>query len=586
MTSSYFHRTSATPLLNDTLGGALDKAANRWPDQEAVVVRDQNVRQTFEALKHQVDQLAAGLIALGLRPGDRIGIWSPNRIEWVLTQYATAKAGLILVNINPGYRASELAYALNKVECRALITADQYKTTRYIAILRELAPELDHCPPGELAAVRLPHLKTLIHFADTHEAGFYRFTEIQSRGGPAEHARLAELSELLQPDDPINIQFTSGTTGAPKAAALTHRGLLNNGYFFGHLAGLKAGDRVGQPFPLYHVGGMVCGSIAGITLGLTIIYLGESFDPVASLETIQAERCTHFGGVPTMLIAILNHPAFSQFDLSSLRGGFSGGSAVPSDIARRVMRDMNMRDFICIYGMTELSGSSVQNTCDDTFEQRTKTIGRAQPHMEVKIADPDGRAVPFATQGELCFRGYMLMRGYWDDEQKTRETIDPAGWLHSGDLGVMDNDGYITITGRGKDMVIRGGENIYPREVEEFLYQHPAIADVQGFGVPDDHWGEELCVWIKLNPGATATEDEIRAFCRDKITHFKIPRYVRFVDDFPMTVTGKVQKFIMRDMMARELTAAAKPSPPRQASQQANTEPAGASNSATRSTPP
>jgi fatty-acyl-CoA synthase len=550
---SYFHRASAIPLLHDTLGSALDKAAARRPDQEAVVVRDQGVRLTFAALRHEADSLAAGLIALGLKPGDRVGIWSPNRIEWVLTQYATAKAGLILVNINPGYRAAELEYALNKVQCRALISSDQFKTTDYIGILRELAPEFNHCAPGALTAARLPHLTTALHFADTDEPGYYRFTDVQAMGGPTERARLTELSGLLRPDDPINIQFTSGTTGSPKAATLTHHALLNNGYFCGLMAGLEGGDRLGQPFPLYHVGGMVCGSILGVTLGVTIIYLGEAFDPMASLETIQAERCTHFCGVPTMLIAILNHPAFRQFDMSSLRGGFSGGSAVPSATARRVMDDMNMREFICIYGMTELSGSSVQNTPNDTFEQRVGTIGRVQPHMEVKIADPEGRAVPLATQGELCFRGFMVMRGYWGDDERTRETIDEAHWLHSGDLGVMDADGFITITGRSKDMVIRGGENIYPREVEEFLFKHPAVADVQGFGVPDAHWGEELCVWIRLKDGASVTEEDIRAFCRGQITHFKIPRYVRFVDEYPMTVTGKVQKFVMREMMTKEL---------------------------------
>jgi fatty-acyl-CoA synthase len=517
------------------------------------VVRDQNVRLTFAELRREVDRLATGLIALGLKPGDRVGLWSPNRIEWVLTQYATAKAGLILVNINPAYRAAELEYALNKVGCRALISSDRFKTTDYIGILRELAPELDHCASGALKAGRLPHLSIAIHFADADEPGYYRFSDIRGMGGPAELERLEELSGLLQPDDPINIQFTSGTTGTPKAATLTHHGLLNNGYFWGVMAGLNQGDRWCGTMPLYHVGGMVLGSICGIALGVTIIYLGEAFDPLASLETIQAERCTWFGGVPTMLIAVLNHPAFRQFDLSSLRGGGSGGSPVPSDIMRRMMDDMNMRTVICVYGMTELSGSSMQTAPTDTMERQLTTIGRAQPHMEARIADPDGRTVPLGTQGELCFRGYMVMRGYWNDEARTRETIDEGRWLHSGDLGVMDADGFITITGRSKEMVIRGGENIYPREVEEFLFKHPAVADVQGFGVPDDHWGEELCVWIKLKDGARATEEDIRAFCRGQITHFKIPGYVRFVDEYPMTVTGKVQKFVMRELMTKEL---------------------------------
>ena len=556
-TRSYFHRTATVPLLDDTLGGALDKAAERWPDREAVVVRDQGVRLTFAEMRHQVDRVAAGLIALGLKPGDRVGLWSPNRIEWVLTQYATAKAGLILVNINPAYRAAELEYALNKVECRALITADHFKTTDYIGILRDLAPELEHCAPGGLRAARLPHLNIVVHFGDSDEPGYYRFAEIRVLGGAAEHARLDELSRLLQPDDPINIQFTSGTTGSPKAATLTHRGLLNNAYFFGLMASVKEGDRCCNPLPLYHVGGMVLGSIGGIVLGSRWFTWARRSIRLASLETIQAERCTHFGGVPTMLIAVLNHPAFRQFDMSSLRGGFSGGSPVPSDIMRRAMDHMNMRDMICVYGMTELSGSSVQNASGDSFEQRVGTIGRVQPHMEVKVADLDGRAVPPGTQGEICFRGYMVMRGYWGDAAQTAETIDAAGWLHSGDLGVMDADGYITITGRSKDMVIRGGENIYPREIEEFLFKHPAVADAQVFGVPDERYGEELCAWIRLKAGATATEEDIRGFCRGHITHFKIPRHVRFVDEYPMTVTGKVQKFVMREMMTRELASAA-----------------------------
>jgi fatty-acyl-CoA synthase len=553
---SYFHRTSSIPLLNDTLGGTLDKASERWPDQEAVVVRDQGVRLTFAALRQEVDRLAAGLIALGLVPGDRVGLWSPNRIEWVLTQYATAKAGLILVNINPGYRAAELEYALNKVECRALITADQFKATHYIEIIRSLAPELAHCPPGALRAARLPHLTTVIHFANTDEPGLYQFVAIQDLGRPTERARLDELAGLLQPDDPVNIQFTSGTTGSPKAATLTHHGLLNNGYFFGVMAGAAEGDRCCATLPLYHVGAMVLSSICGIALGQTIVYLGEAFDPLASLETIQAEKCTWFGGVPTMLIAVLNHSAFSQFDLSSLRGCGCGGSPVPSDIMRRAITDMNMRDMVNVYGMTELSGSSVQTASTDTMERQLMTIGRVQPHMEVRIADLEGRTVPLGTQGEICFRGYMVMRGYWNDEAQTRKTIDDAGWLHSGDLGVMDAEGYITITGRSKDMVIRGGENIYPREIEEFLFKHPLVADAQVFGVPDDRYGEELCAWIKLKDGSIATEEDIRGFCRGQITHFKIPRYVRFVDAYPMTVTGKVQKFVMREMMTEELASA------------------------------
>jgi fatty-acyl-CoA synthase len=552
---SYAHRSSASPLLFDTLGRCLDKAATRWPQQEAVVVRDQGIRMTFAELRSQADRLAAGLIALDLQPGDRVGLWSPNNIAWVITQYATAKAGLILVNLNPGYRIAELEYALNKVECRALVTADQFKTSHYISMLRTLAPELDLCPPGALRAARLPHLTTVIHIADTHEPGFHTLAAVQALGGPREHARLAELTDLCQPDDPINIQFTSGTTGSPKAATLTHHGLINNAFFFAQEAGVQQGQRFCNPLPLYHVGGMVLGSIAGILCGATIVYLGEAFDPLAALETLQAERCDAFGGVPTMFVAILNHHAFRQYDLSSLRLGFIGGSPCPSDIMRRIIDEMHISDIIIVYGMTELSGSSMQTAPTDSMERRVTTIGRVQPHMEVRIVDPDNRTVPHGIQGEICFRGPLVMRGYWNGAAQTAETIDIAHWLHSGDLGTMDADGYITITGRSKDMVIRGGENIYPREVEEFLFGHQAVADVQVFGVPDPRYGEELCAWIRLRPATTATEEEIRSFCRDRITHFKIPRHVRFVDAFPMTVTGKVQKFVMREQMVAELAA-------------------------------
>ena len=553
-TPSYRHSISATPLLNATLGACLDAAASTWPDREAVVVRDQQIRLTFAALVAEVDRLAAGLVALGLQPGDRVGLWSPNRAEWVVCQYATAKAGLILVNLNPGYRAGKLEYALNKVECRALITADQFKTSDYIAILRGLAPELDGCTPGALRAAKLPHLTTVIHMADTDEPGFFSLATVRAMGGPTERARLAELAELLQPDDPINIQFTSGTTGSPKAATLSHHGLVNNAQFFAECAGFKGGERFCNPLPLYHVGGMVLGSIAGVLRGITLVYLGEAFDPIAALEAVQDERCDALGGVPTMFVAILNHPSFAKYDTRTLRLGFIGGSPCPADIMRRIMDEMHMGGITIVYGMTELSGSSMQTARDDTIERRVTTIGRVQPHMEVKIVDPDGRVVRSGVQGEICFRGHMVMRGYWNDEAQTRETIDLARWLHSGDLGIMDADGYISITGRSKDMVIRGGENIYPREVEEFLFGHPAVADVQVFGIPDTKYGEELCAWVRLRPDMTATEEEIRNFCRNRITHFKIPRHVRFVDSFPMTVTGKVQKFIMREMMQRELS--------------------------------
>jgi fatty-acyl-CoA synthase len=553
---SYGQGVSTTPLLHQTVGEALDLAAERWADREALVVRDRNIRLTFMELRRQADRLAAGFIALDLKPGEPIGIWSPNRIEWILTLYAAAKAGLILVNINPAYRLAELEYGLNKVRCRALVTADQFKTSFYVGMLRTLAPELNHCPPGALRSERLPHLTTVIHMEPTEEPGLYGFDAVMNLGGPAEHARLAELAELIQPDDPFNVQFTSGTTGSPKGATLTHTQILNNAQFQAEIMGVGEGDRFCNPLPLYHTGGTVCGGMMGIVRGVTIIWLGEAFDPTEALRALDEERCTLFLGVPTMFIAILNHPELDRYNLSSLRTGMIGGAPCPEALMHRILAEMHMQDVTIIYGMTETSPVSTQTRPGDSIEKRIATVGQPHPHVEIKIVSPSGQTVPRGIQGEICMRGYSVMLGYWNDEKATREAIDPARWMHSGDLGVMDEDGFIAITGRSKDMVIRGGENIYPAEVEALLYHHSAVAAVQGFGVPDDHWGEELCVWIKLKEGATATDEEIRAFCRGQITHFKIPRYVRFVDEFPMTVTGKVQKFVMREIMTRELSAA------------------------------
>ena len=517
-------------------------------------MRDQGVRMTFAEMKKVVDRLAAGLLALGLRPGDRIGIWSPNNTAWVLTQYATAKAGLILVNINPAYRVAELQYALNKVECSALITADRFKTSDYLGMLRELSPEIEVSAPGQLQAVRLPHLRILIHLGDNDEPGFLSFDHVLRLGGEEERAWLEELATTIQPDDPINIQFTSGTTGSPKAATLTHHNIVNNAFFQGQRMGVVEGDRFCMPLPLYHCGGMVCGSLVGMVHGLTIVYPGEGFDTGAMLEALQEEQCSVLGAVPTVFIAMLNHPGFSRFDLSRLRKGFIGGAPCPIEVMRRLIDEVGMRDITIIFGMTEMSPVSTQTVRNDNIEQRVMTVGRVHPHVEIKIIDIAGRTVPLGVQGEICSRGYSVMQGYWNSPMETAEAIDRARWMHTGDLGVMDENGYLRITGRSKDMVIRGAENIYPREVEEFLYQHPAVADVQVFGVPDAYYGEELCAWIRLKSGAAATEDEVKAFCRGRITHFKIPRYIRFVDSYPMTVTGKVQKFVMREMMSEELT--------------------------------
>jgi fatty-acyl-CoA synthase len=553
LTQSYVHGASAVPLIGDTIGVHFDHVAARWPESEALVVRHQGVRWTYRELQRQVDAFAAGLLALGLDPGDRVGIWSPNNAEWVVTQLATAKAGLILVNINPAYRLAELEYTLNKVDCKGLITAAAFKSSDYISMLRQLAPELDHCPPGDLHSTRLPTLRTMICLADNALAGVVRFADVPSKATSAHWQRLAELASLLQFDDPINIQFTSGTTGYPKGATLTHHNILNNGFFVGEAMRLTEHDRLCIPVPLYHCFGMVLGNLACITHGAAMIYPAESFDPLAVLETVATERCTALHGVPTMFIAELDHPDFARFDLSSLRTGIMAGAPCPTEIMKRVIQSMHMEQITIAYGMTETSPVSFQSAVDDSLEHRVSTVGRVQPHIEVKIVDSTGRIVPTGIPGELLTRGYSVMRGYWNDPERTAETIDPAGWMHTGDLAVLDDEGYGNIVGRIKDMVIRGGENVYPREIEEFLYRHPKVRDVQIIGVPDACYGEELCAWIRLHEGVEATPDEIRMFCVEQIAHYKIPRYIKFVEEFPMTVTGKVQKYAMRDQMIAEL---------------------------------
>ncbi|MCA1940575.1 MAG: AMP-binding protein [Caenispirillum bisanense] len=550
---SYVSGTSSVPLIGDTIGQHFDKAAARWPDTEALVVRHQGVRWTYAELKQRVDEVAAGLLALGLQPGDRIGIWSPNTAEWCLTQFATAKAGLVLVNINPSYRLAELEYALTKVGCKGLILADSFKSSNYVEMIRTLAPELDHCSPGDLKAARLPELKVVAHIGREHIHGMYSFHQIAEAADDTARRRVAELAGKLQFDDPINIQFTSGTTGFPKGATLTHHNILNNGFFVGEAIRLQHGDRLCIPVPLYHCFGMVMGNLGCITHGATMVYPSEAFDPLAVLEAVEREKCTALYGVPTMFIAQLDHPEFKRFDLSSLRTGIMAGSPCPIEVMKRVIRDLNMEQVTIAYGMTETSPVSFQSAVDDALEKRVSTVGRVQPHIEVKIVDLDGRIVPRGTPGELCTRGYSVMLGYWGDEEKTAEAIDAAGWMHTGDLAVIDDEGYCNIVGRIKDLVIRGGENIYPREVEEFLYRHPAVNDVQVIGVPDKKYGEELCACIRVREGHEVTEEEIRAFCKGQIAHYKIPKYIRFVDEFPMTVTGKIQKFVMRKQLAEEL---------------------------------
>ncbi len=542
--------------METTIGQALDAAALRWGEAEALVSAHQNIRWSWRALAQQADAFAAGLLALGLEPGDRIGIWSPNCAEWVLVQFAAAKAGIILVTINPAYRLHELEYTLNKVGVRALVTAESYKTSDYVGMVEALAPELPDSFPGALQAARVPSLRAAIKIGGDVRPGWFDVEDIPGLAEPEHDAQLAQIAGELGPRDAINIQFTSGTTGLPKGATLTHRNILNNGYFVGLAQQLGPADRICIPVPLYHCFGMVMANMAAVTHGCAMVYPAPTFDPAATLEVIEQERCTALYGVPTMFIAALGAPNFAERDLSSLRTGTMAGSPCPVEVMKQVIDKLHMKDVTIAYGMTETSPVSFQTGPDDPLERRVSTIGKVQPHLEVKIVDEAGETTPRGAPGEVCTRGYSVMLGYWDDPEKTAEAIDPEGWMHTGDLGVIDAEGYGNIVGRIKDMVIRGGENIYPREIEEFLYTHPKVADVTVVGIPDPKMGEELCAWIRLAPGERADEDDIRAFCRGQIAHYKIPRYVRFVDEFPMTVTGKIQKFVIRERMKSELALA------------------------------
>jgi len=550
---SYVHGAHDVALIGETIGSYLAGIARQHGDRDALIVAHQGIRWTYRELLERVNRCAAGLLQLGLQPGDRVGIWSQNCAEWVVTQFATAQAGLIMVNINPAYRRSELEYVLDKVQCRALILAPRFKSSDYLAILREVVPEIDHAAPGALRAKRLPQLQHVIRLGQEASAGMFNFDDIANAATADDMARLHEISSGLQFDSAVNIQFTSGTTGSPKGATLTHHNILNNGFFIGEAMRLTAADRLCIPVPLYHCFGMVLGNLACVTHGAAMVYPGEGFDPKAVLETVQAERCTGLHGVPTMFIAMLDHPDFARYDLSTLRTGIMAGSPCPIEVMNRVVKHMHMSEITIAYGMTETSPVSFQSGTTDPLDLRVSTVGRIHPHLEVKIVDAEGNIVPRGEKGELLTRGYSVMLGYWGDEEKTSEAIDAARWMHTGDLAVIDAQGYCQIVGRAKDMVIRGGENIYPREIEEFLYQHPHIQDVQCVGVPDPKFGEELCACIILRVGATVTEDDIRAFCRDQIAHYKVPRYVRFVDSFPMTVTGKIQKYLLRQQVADAL---------------------------------
>jgi fatty-acyl-CoA synthase len=551
--SSYVCGKSGTPLLYLSVDRVLRDAAERWPARIALVVRHQGLRYTFAELTAAVDRIARGLLACGLVPGVRVGIWSPNNAEWVLTMFAAARAGLILVNINPAYRASELEFALRQSGCSALLLAASFKSSDYIGMLRSLMPELERGHPGRVMSARLPLLRTLIQLSPAQVRGFLSFADLQAAGDAADPAVLIQASRTLDPDGPYNIQFTSGTTGTPKGATLTHFNLVNNGYFVGEAMRLTAADSICIPVPMYHCFGMVLGVLAAMTHGAAAVFPGNSFEPLAVLEAIVAERCTVLHGVPTMFIAELDHPRFAEFDLSSLRTGIMAGAPCPVSVMRRVVTDMHMPEVTICYGMTETSPVSFQSTTDDPLEKRVSSVGRVHPHVQVKVVDERGQVVPRGTPGELCTRGYSVMQGYWGEPERTREVLDAAGWMHTGDLAVLDEEGYCSIVGRVKDMIIRGGENISPREIEEYLYRHPAVLDVAVVGVPCQEYGEQVCACVRLKENARSSLEEIREFCAGQIAHYKIPRYVVFVDSFPLTVTGKVQKFIIREQMRRTL---------------------------------
>jgi fatty-acyl-CoA synthase len=543
------------PLIGMTIGDTFDQTVNLYPDNDALIVRHQGIRWSYRELQRQVNRCARALLAAGIEKGERVAIWSPNNAQWTTLQFATTKIGAILVNINPAYRLHELEYALNHSGARLLVTAERFKSSEYTQMLFELAPELDSCAPGALKSAKLPRLEMIVNLADRAYAGMWRWNDLLLQADRVDQTRLDAVQARLQFDDPINIQYTSGTTGFPKGATLSHHNILNNGYFVAESMKFSAADRLVIPVPLYHCFGMVMGNLGCITHGATMIYPGEGFEPQSVLEAVAEERATALYGVPTMFIAELDHPDFAQYDLGSLRTGIMAGSICPAEVMKAVNSRMHMQEVQIAYGMTETSPVSTQTAADDAFDKRVTTVGRTQPHLESKVVDPaTGRVVPRGEIGELCTRGYSVMLRYWNNEDATRDAIDSSGWMHTGDLATMDGEGYIQIVGRIKDMVIRGGENVYPKEVEEFLYSHPAISDVQVTGVPDPKYGEELIAWVKLRPEAPdVTADDLRAFCQGKITHFKIPRYFKFVDSFPMTVTGKIQKFRMREQSIREL---------------------------------
>ena len=553
LTQSEYHGVTSTTLTDKTIGQYFDDIANAYPDNLAVVVHHQQIRWNYREYQAKVYALATGLLALGIQPGDRVGIWSPNNIEWCLTQFATAKIGAIMVCINPAYRPEELEYSLSNVGCRAVICADKFKSSDYLQMLNELLPELSTSTAGKLTTLALPQLEFVIRMGTDRTPGMLNFNDLLLEVNDEAQHVLATIADSLDTHDSINIQFTSGTTGSPKGATLSHHNILNNAYLVADAMGFTQADKLCIPVPLYHCFGMVLGSLSSIIHASAAVYPGESFDPLTTLQVVAQERCTALHGVPTMFIAELEHPQFNQFDLSSLRTGIMAGATCPEEVMRRVQELMYMKEVLIGYGQTECSPLNHITEIDSPIEKQVLTVGRALPHTEVKIINEFGDVVAIGQPGEVCSRGYCIMQSYWNDAVKTAATIDSAGWLHSGDIGQMDELGYVQIVGRIKDMIIRGGENIYPREIEEKLYSHKDVQDAAVFGVQSDKYGEEVCAWIKVRANADITEDDIRHFLTEKFAYFKVPRYIKFVDQYPMTVTGKIQKFKMRELMYQEL---------------------------------
>ncbi len=554
VSNSYAFQGSEKPLIGKTIGETFDEIAEKYPDNDAIVSIHQNQRFTYRELEDAVNRTAKGFIGIGLKKGDRLAIWATNIAEWIITQIASAKVGIILVNINPAYRTHELEYALRQSEAQALLLIDKFKTSDYVQMLNEVCPEIRTSKPGQIHSEKLPFLRTAVLIRGDKQPGMYSWDEVLKIGDQIDDELLTERKDALDFDDPINIQYTSGTTGFPKGVVLTHHNLVNNGYFIGECMKFSEKDRLCIPVPFYHCFGMVLSNMACLTHGAAMVLPAEYFDPVSTMAAVEKERCTALHGVPTMFIAELEHPEFNKFDFRSLRTGIMAGSPCPIEFMKKVSTLMNMQEVVITYGQTEASPGITMSSTEDPMERRVSTVGKPMPHTEMKIVDPkNGKMVPRGETGEICARGYAIMRCYYNNPVATEGAVDKEGWLHTGDLGVLDEEDYCKITGRLKDMVIRGGENVYPREIEEFLYTHPAISDVQVIGVPDIKYGEELMAWVKLKEGQSVKPEDIKAFCKGKIAHYKVPRYIKFVDSFPMTITGKIQKYKMREESIKEL---------------------------------